>query len=303
MAINANTQRSYKDSVTLMTEPSSTASMDGCETNGLYLCEHCLLVQSIPTKHCKLCEGCCQKFDHHCLYICSCVGLKNHRPFVYFLLSSIVCTTIFIFSLYSYFDQYALDLAIYNKDKPLGDQISLVYVFFASGYYNWLGVLFVVNSLSMIMVIFLTLYQFRFISLGFTSQFPPPLAFIKNHKRMSTCLGALLHRIDNLYTFFFESCETNQELYYRQQNEYRQSVAGSKVIPLSYYPKNSFPTDHMPPLINGTNSKPLPPTASMTMNPIDPNHQSSARVGLLASSSVGGHNSSKNAAQIEIDLD
>ena len=159
MEINASTQRTYRDSIAMMTEPSSTASMDGGQTNGLYLCEHCLLVQSIPTKHCKLCDSCCNKFDHHCLYICSCVGLRNHRTFVYFLISSLVCTSIFLFSLYRYFADYSAELNVYNKDKLLGDQIGVVYVLFASGFYNWLGVLFVVNSLSILMVVFLNLYQ------------------------------------------------------------------------------------------------------------------------------------------------
>ena len=119
---------------------------------------------------------------------------------------------------------------------------------------------------------------------------------------MSTCLSALLHRIDNLYTFFFESCESHQELYYRQQNEYRQSVSVSKAIPLEYYPKNSFPMDNLPPITNG---KPMPPTASVSMYPIDPNHQSSRS--LLNNNNNNQASTTTNLAdkngQYEIDLD
>lgn len=306
MELNANTQRTYRDSVSLMCEPSSTASMDGGQTNALFMCEHCLLVQSIPTKHCKLCERCCSKFDHHCLYICSCVGLKNHRTFMYFLISSIVCTTIFIYSLYRYFVAYADELDIYNRDKPLGEQIGVVYVVFASGFYNWLAVLFVVNSFSMIMVIFLTLYQFKFISLGFTSQFPPPIGFVKVNKRMSTLLSSLMHRVDNLYTFFFESCESQQELYYRQQSEYRKSTSQAKIIPVGYYPTNNFAMN-MPGAEAGAAvpPKPLPPTASNTMSPIDPNYQSSSRALLLNANEQKSLSSSttSKSGQFEIDLD
>lgn len=290
MELNKPYQRSYKDSISLMTEPSSTASMDGGETNQLFMCEHCLLVQSIPTKHCKLCERCCSKFDHHCLYICSCVGLRNHRPFINFLVSSIVCTSIYLYSLYAYFVAYANELTVLNSNKLFEDQITFSYVLFSSAFHIWLAILLIVNGFSMLMVVFLFLYQIKFISLGFTSQFPPPIAFIKSHKRMSTFLSACLHRIDNLYTFFFESCETNQELYYRQQNEYRQTANIAKPIPLGYYPKNNFSTENALP--NGTNS-----TNTVNMSPIDPNFQSTRSL-MMPGSKTGLKND-----QFEIDLD
>ena len=295
LQLNANSQKSYRDSINLITEPSSTASMDGGETNPLFLCEHCLLVQSIPTKHCKLCEACCSKFDHHCLYICSCVGLKNHRPFIYFLISSIICTSIYLQSLYSFFVNYSAELDAFNTNKPIDEQITFFYALFASSFHIWLMILLIVNSFSMIMVLFLILYQFKFISLGFTSQFPPPIGFIKNHKRMSTILSACMHRIDNLYTFFFDSCESNQELYYKQQSEYRQSVGSSKAIPLSYYPypKNNF-------VVENNNAAPTPTTINMMSDPIDPNYQRNMTISSEKSSKA---NLLKHADHYEIDLD
>ena len=38
------------------------------------------------TKHCKLCNGCCNGFDHHCMWLTSCVGYNNHRVFILFTL-------------------------------------------------------------------------------------------------------------------------------------------------------------------------------------------------------------------------
>ncbi|XP_064394108.1 uncharacterized protein LOC135341470 isoform X1 [Halichondria panicea] len=37
------------------------------------------------TKHCKLCQGCCRGFDHHCTWLSSCIGYKNHRLFIIFV--------------------------------------------------------------------------------------------------------------------------------------------------------------------------------------------------------------------------
>ena len=36
-------------------------------------------------KHCKLCSHCCNNFDHHCLWLKTCIGANNHQMFVIFL--------------------------------------------------------------------------------------------------------------------------------------------------------------------------------------------------------------------------
>lgn len=38
------------------------------------------------TTHCSICEGCRLKFDHHCPWIGKCIGLKNYRTFLCFIL-------------------------------------------------------------------------------------------------------------------------------------------------------------------------------------------------------------------------
>ncbi len=47
----------------------TTSPILGDRDSKAYFCEYCLIIQSEPSKHCKLCEGCCAKFDHHCLFI------------------------------------------------------------------------------------------------------------------------------------------------------------------------------------------------------------------------------------------
>ena len=48
-------------------------------------CEYCSLEQPYRSKHCKECERCVRKYDHHCFWIGGCVGELNHRKFYLFL--------------------------------------------------------------------------------------------------------------------------------------------------------------------------------------------------------------------------
>ena len=57
--------------------------------DGLRWCGHCACyVTSTPrTKHCHECRKCVQGFDHHCVYLQSCVGAANYRTFLLLLLT------------------------------------------------------------------------------------------------------------------------------------------------------------------------------------------------------------------------
>lgn len=49
-------------------------------------CEICKIA-SLPfrSKHCKDCNKCVRKYDHHCFWIGGCVGELNHRLFYAFV--------------------------------------------------------------------------------------------------------------------------------------------------------------------------------------------------------------------------
>ena len=48
-------------------------------------CKHCEAWQGLRTKHCHDCGRCVKKFDHHCFWVGTCVGEKNHARFVWYL--------------------------------------------------------------------------------------------------------------------------------------------------------------------------------------------------------------------------
>jgi palmitoyltransferase len=48
-------------------------------------CPTCLVFRPLRAKHCRVCDRCVVRFDHHCPWINNCVGYANHRYFYLWL--------------------------------------------------------------------------------------------------------------------------------------------------------------------------------------------------------------------------
>lgn len=67
--------------------PPRKRSISGSVPNPIARCKHgCIFEVAPKTRHCRKCDKCVAGFDHHCLWLNTCVGRRNYHRWLLFLL-------------------------------------------------------------------------------------------------------------------------------------------------------------------------------------------------------------------------
>ncbi|XP_026271983.1 palmitoyltransferase Hip14 isoform X1 [Frankliniella occidentalis] len=72
-------------------------------------CSSCLVHKPLRSKHCGVCDRCIAKHDHHCPWVSNCIGEKNHRHFIGYLIMLLVMIFFMIYGASQYW-QKACDI-------------------------------------------------------------------------------------------------------------------------------------------------------------------------------------------------
>jgi hypothetical protein len=170
-------------------------------------------------------------------------------------MSSIIGIFIFLFEAYKYSLKSLHQAEALTESKSYEEQMTAAYFFLSSQNNIWVLTLAGINGFSVFGTFFLLAFQLRFVALGFTTQFGPPLYFVKLNKRMKGIFGSIMHRLANMYTFFCGSYQEMLELYHRQNKEHNLSLlTNTGAIPL-LYPRDDHEKETDFPTTNYSNIK------------------------------------------------
>ncbi|KAK4099019.1 ankyrin [Parathielavia hyrcaniae] len=68
-----------------------------------HFCVTCMIRTPLRSKHCRRCQRCVAKHDHHCPWVNNCVGINNHRHFFIYLINLTLGVILYDMLTYRYF--------------------------------------------------------------------------------------------------------------------------------------------------------------------------------------------------------
>ena len=131
--------------------------------NGHYMklnyCYSCCLYKPPRTSHCTLCDNCVERFDHHCLWLGTCVGKRNYKYF-YFIINCLFINIIFHIICAIYY----IITGIKNYDNNPNNKLIIIIGYSILAFYDIMFFIFFLSKLVFVhtMIVFknMTFYEY-----------------------------------------------------------------------------------------------------------------------------------------------
>lgn len=78
-------------------------------------CRTCKIMRPPLSSHCSSCNHCVKTFDHHCVFMGNCIGHRNQKWFVLFLIFTAIWAS------------YATVFAVLNSISVISDDSTILY--------------------------------------------------------------------------------------------------------------------------------------------------------------------------------